>query len=126
MTACGFNPCFEKACKVDFTARCVTDAECRPTFISKTERILDECVGNKLVCFVIPHRWISGPVVTISLELEIGIRLPPPLLGGLPYNSDGSDCYGDRLAFFVQINRSSVPLRVYKLTTRGFPVPFRI
>lgn len=81
MTACGFNPCFEKACKVDFTARCVTDAECRPTFISKTERILDECVGNKLVCFVIPHRWISGPVVTISLELEIGIRLPPPSFG---------------------------------------------
>ena len=42
---CGFDPCFEKACKVDLTARCVTDADCRPMFISKTQQILDECVG---------------------------------------------------------------------------------
>lgn len=47
MEACGFNPCFEKACKVDLTARCVSDSDCRPTFISKTQRILDECVGKQ-------------------------------------------------------------------------------
>lgn len=45
-TACGFDPCYQKACDVDFTAQCVTDADCRPTFITKTERILDDCVGK--------------------------------------------------------------------------------
>lgn len=45
--ACGFDPCFEKACKVDLTARCVSDSDCKPTFISKTQRILDECVGKQ-------------------------------------------------------------------------------
>ena len=49
MDACGFNPCFEKACKVDLTARCVTDAHCKPTFITTTERILDECVGKQII-----------------------------------------------------------------------------
>ena len=49
---CGFDPCFEKACKLDLTARCVSDAECKPTFISKTERILDECVGKQLYLFL--------------------------------------------------------------------------
>ena len=49
MDACSFNPCFEKACKVDLTARCVTDAHCKPTFISTTERILDECVGKQII-----------------------------------------------------------------------------
>ena len=45
-TICGFDPCFEKACKVDLTAHCVADAQCKPTFITNTERILDECVGK--------------------------------------------------------------------------------
>ena len=58
MDACGFNPCFEKACKVDLTARCVTDAHCKPTFISKTERILDECVGKQIIWMI--YRVIDG------------------------------------------------------------------
>ena len=58
MDACGFNPCFEKACKVDLTARCVTDAHCKPTFITTTERILDECVGKQIIWMI--FRVIDG------------------------------------------------------------------
>jgi hypothetical protein len=48
LSVCGADPCEDRSCDLDTSARCVADYKCNPVFISMENEILNRCKGNIL------------------------------------------------------------------------------